>query len=815
MVSRKVWPATLFSLCLALEACGNGDSRAVVGGDIPDASDASVTDVTATDKPAAMDAPVTDMTDVADVASPPDATDVVTDAMVTCPPELTACGTNCVDTRSDRENCGSCASRCAPGEACSGGTCSVACASPLMACGEAAARRCVDPTVDPANCGSCGRACAAGESCVSGTCTLVCPAGQTRCGSACRDLQRDGEHCGACDAACAAGQACRAGRCELNCPTGQTACGSACRDLGTDEAHCGACDMACGTPPNATVTCAMGRCERTCAAGFADCDMSPANGCEADTRASVAHCGRCGSACTAANGTPRCVNGECGVAACNAGFGDCDYDPANGCETDVRASAMHCGRCGATCNLANATATCTGGTCSVGVCNAGFADCDMNPANGCETPLQSTNAHCGMCGRACTTGEVCSAGVCTLTCPAGQTACGAGCFDLQTSAAHCGGCSMACPSAANAVSRCDTGRCAFTCVAGFADCDGMAANGCETDTRTSAAHCGTCRNACAAANGTPACESSRCAVATCNAGFADCDMTAANGCEADTRVSATHCGRCGNACVVANGTPTCAAGACGVAACNAGFGDCDMTATNGCETDVRTSARHCGMCGRTCAAGARCEAGTCVAPRNATDIRTADPSARSGTYTIDPDGSGPLPALPLYVDFDTDGGGWVLAWKSNMANNSDRTDTGHNVAALVNSAVNDVAVLPRAYIAALGTTFRLLSADGTRRFYWRGVPFYTTDNHEGRAAGSVLAVETTVDISRPFRRGEATFYPTHAVCIFDGLANISAGHMFAEHFCGGRWCCGPNAGAWWNYGRWNPGSYTSASVWVR
>jgi hypothetical protein len=49
-------------------------------------------------------------------------------------------------------------------------------------------------------------------------------------------------------------------------------------------------------------------------------------------------------------------------------------------------------------------------------------------------------------------------------------------------------------------------------------------------------------------------------------------------------------------------------------ACAPGFGDCDGNAANGCETDTRTSAAHCGMCGHACATGQVCVAGTCVAP---------------------------------------------------------------------------------------------------------------------------------------------------------------------------------------------------------
>jgi hypothetical protein len=55
--------------------------------------------------------------------------------------------------------------------------------------------------------------------------------------------------------------------------------------------------------------------------------------------------------CSAANGTAECnpANGTCQISACDAGFGDCDGDPTNGCETDLRSDAANCGRCGFVC----------------------------------------------------------------------------------------------------------------------------------------------------------------------------------------------------------------------------------------------------------------------------------------------------------------------------------------------------------------------------------------------------------------------------------------------------------------------------------
>ena len=45
------------------------------------------------------------------------------------------------------------------------------------------------------------------------------------------------------------------------------------------------------------------------------------------------------------------------------------------------------------------------------VCRVGRADCDGNPANGCEVDLSTSSAHCGVCGRSCGAGA-CSSGAC-------------------------------------------------------------------------------------------------------------------------------------------------------------------------------------------------------------------------------------------------------------------------------------------------------------------------------------------------------------------------------------------------------------------
>jgi len=50
----------------------------------------------------------------------------------------------------------------------------------------------------------------------------------------------------------------------------------------------------------------------------------------------------------------------------------------------------------------------------------------------------------------------------------------------------------------------------------------------------------------------------------------------------------------------------------GDAGCTAGLVDCDDDPTNGCETDLRTSEKHCGACGKPCGPRELCESSACV-----------------------------------------------------------------------------------------------------------------------------------------------------------------------------------------------------------
>jgi hypothetical protein len=130
----------------------------------------------------------------------------------------------------------------------------------------------------------------------------------------------------------------------------------------------------------------------------------------------------CGNACPARpNATATCSMGVCGFT-CNPGFADCDGNPANGCETNLNESPLHCGRCENACPARlNATATCSMGVCDF-TCNRGFADCDRD--SGCETNTRTSNRNCGGCGNVCPTDRpVCIDGDCSTGCPAGFSLC--------------------------------------------------------------------------------------------------------------------------------------------------------------------------------------------------------------------------------------------------------------------------------------------------------------------------------------------------------------------------------------------------------
>ena len=554
---------------------------------------------------------------------------------VQCASPQVLCGGACASLQDDPANCGSCGTACPRTQVCSAGACRVSCPAGQALCGD----RCVSTDTDRANCGACGVACGAGELCAAGHCGIDCGPTLALCSAPssdagvdgggarfCADTRFDRANCGACGNACGAGEVCTAGVCAPTCGAGQVQCGSTCANPLTDNANCGGCGVTCASG----TLCAGGACVTTCAAGTTPCVTAGVTTCH-DLQTDASHCGACGGACALANGVAGCRAGGCFLVACNTGFANCDGNDANGCETDTSVTVTSCGVCGNTCQFANAGATCAAGRCVLGACNAGFANCNGSAVDGCEINTASGDiTHCGACSGPAATcptppvgaTAVCTASTCTLSslmCPSDRRDCNGvsadGCeATILTDVNNCGGCGTRCPSTGGTAS-CVGGVCNIACASGLGNCDGNVANGCETNTTASASHCGACSTVCAIASATASCVSSVCGIATCNAGYGNCDGLASNGCETDTNATATACGGCGMACSTNNISRACAGGAC-TGVCAAGFADCDAnTRSNGCETPTSADLNNCGACGNVCPARANaslsCAAGAC------------------------------------------------------------------------------------------------------------------------------------------------------------------------------------------------------------
>jgi hypothetical protein len=302
----------------------------------------------------------------------------------------------------DNENCGACGNQCPTypdfgvlGH-CSNGVCEPQCEGDRRDCNGLADDGCETHVLfDSANCGSCGNACPNGGRCFEGVCG--CPPGKTECNGRCVDLSSDDSNCGRC----------------FN--------------------YCEIPEDAGAPPPNMHYGCSGGQCGKlVCNYPWQNCNGDLEDGCEVNVENEIepglldpAHCGGCGIKCAPEEECRRLVGGEI-ACRCRPNETMCGY-PENYSCVDTSSNPKHCGLCNYKCPFVDLrgrhqTATCTKGVCGT-ECDPGWGDCNDNPADGCETNLTYDGANCGACGNRCSSGlgQPCIDGRClTVECDAGD-----------------------------------------------------------------------------------------------------------------------------------------------------------------------------------------------------------------------------------------------------------------------------------------------------------------------------------------------------------------------------------------------------------
>ncbi len=323
--------------------------------------------------------------------------------------------------------------------------------------------------------------------------TDKCPEGFTTCPTSrfqCDvNLKADRQNCGACGSECPArvistGETfeCVEGRCVLNCdPQKGLDCDgiadNGCETSALDDANCGACGNVC---------------------------TDPARPCVNDPQTGVPNCGCPGTliACRRTifgTTSVQCVAPEDDDNNCGACDNKCPANPDGGPLPP------------------NSYYGCLDRKCGNFKCSPGFGDCDGDALNGCETFL-STTEYCGKCG-GCDVGQECRRnvkGLLECMCPPGLTYCFGECVDLATDSRHCGTCGVVCfkQFSVSSIGICTNGVCSRQCTTGRADCNGNADDDCEVNTNSDPNNCGGCGIVCDAMPG-QACVGGTCAVEPC------------------------------------------------------------------------------------------------------------------------------------------------------------------------------------------------------------------------------------------------------------------------------------------------------------
>ena len=278
---------------------------------------------------------------------------------------------------------------------------------------------------------------------------------------------------------------------------------------------------------------------------------------------------------------------------CDGLDNDCDGQVDD--DFDFQNDANNCARCGQRCEFQNAAGECLDGQCELGACVAGFHDADRNAGNGCEYgPCQLTAAGVEQCDgidndcdggidedvrRSCgIAGGLCQMGVQTCVdaqfgpcegvrepseeqCDTLDNDCDGSideAYNLLEDALNCGRCGNPC-DIRNALPRCAGGACVVAqCLPGWNDANGDQNDGCEY-----------------------ACDLTEDGFEVCDGVDNDCDVSVDEG--IDPAVDIDNCGGCGRICEFANAAPVCIDGDCRLRECAPGFYDINGNPADGCE----------------------------------------------------------------------------------------------------------------------------------------------------------------------------------------------------------------------------------------
>jgi len=125
-----------------------------------------------------------------------------------------------------------------------------------------------------------------------------------------------------------------------------------------------------------------------------------------------------------------------------------------------------------------------------------------------------------------------------------------------------------------------------TCGAGLTQCRVFSTDYC-VDLMTDVNHCGACRWGCPLPNAENGCSGGKCYIKSCNIGWADCNGIAEDGCEVDLDSDDNNCGKCGRVCSLPNANAICAGedgdGICEVEWCKSSWLNENGLHEDGCE----------------------------------------------------------------------------------------------------------------------------------------------------------------------------------------------------------------------------------------